>query len=387
MIISQALSVRFYRDDPTNQFPTYTNRSYKDLKYANYSENIDYVQYFQPTDTITIQIYDQGATTSALYPKLYIINDNGVQTELVLTRNFDDFFEFDINLTGKSGVHKLFAESHVTNQLNWRSEEFSVKDLTEELSNRDLVKVNWTNTAVSEDYNNFQVSYKHSLMNFCYVKGITKTPTTTSESTEHVEQTGTILLESKIMRAWQFETDPIPYHVCEQLLLAAGHFAFTINNEQYTVAEPSIEDVDGSVTLKTLNMTVTEVSALGLNSNNRGLDGGDAPAIPTANVELMKLTNITTQTTFNLPAGYLIQAIIVSQNPSSTVSFDIRIGETLGAGDIVQYDFGSVGLGTKPQVFTTATYISDTADTTIYVECIGAAGKSADVNILIVKGS
>jgi len=383
MFISIANSIGFALRD--SNLPNRENRLSYEEKYASFA-NKHYHQKFDLDDVVKTQVGSNVATVPTIevyQPELT------TSPTAVLVRSYtgnvdplDDryYFEFDIdfgNYLGKTLQVKVTQGSVI-----YLSEYVNAIDLTDDLENGYISRINYQNSSKPSDYTNFTIDYTTGIGHFIYVESTMRKPVAQGSDEVFENIDNKTLLEAQLYRARIFETGLIPTFLAEKIHAAGKHFYFEINDVQYiSDGIPSFKE--NGTNLISLSWTLTQKNVLGFNTDNRELiaTGGEImnAIIPRKN------ESVTSTWSFTLPKEYMLHVIYASHNTNSIANYVLNVGTTIGGTDLIDNDMGAILLSgaQNPLPFTFHEQKSYLVDTTIYVTITGA-GAIADIRAQLI---
>ena len=372
MIVSQANSIRFR--EVNSDLSGFDNTLLADEKF--YNDKIEtYCQRWQTTDTETVIVKSDTATV----PTVTVTNEDNSTSVITASPlssydqdadSVDDLFFFSFSVVFSSYLTESFI-TVVQDGTTYKSEPFKGdSDLTTELSNGDVLKIEYTN----ED-NAFQIDFSKKVVYTIYVAAIAKDYDFGGEQSIYDNQDEIEKLKESVQRLLSFRTLNIPRYLAETLKLASSMDSFVVNDIAFVRTEqPELTIIEGS-NLVDFSMLLTDKEYLGVNSHDIGFDcdtitGGDG-------VSNLKEDNASGSVTFAIPAGRQIHTLR-AQWVSGTVS--VKLGTTIG-GDELVYPFN---ISTTFTDTTVAIHgdISRDSDASVYATVTGGV---ANLDLMLLR--
>ena len=372
MFISVANSIHFV--EVNTDLPSPENVLTADQKRAGYTIKT-YCQRFKNTDTVTVQLGSDEATVPTVQVFMPHLEATIVPTLVSSyttdpdTANHRYYFEFDVVFSSYSDAIQIKATQ---GNSVWISEPVKAEDLTEDLANGNLLRIDHTNSSKPSDNFNFEIDYTTGIQFFFYVEAVLTNFNYPREDTLTKNIDRNKLLESKLSRAAELKTDQLPEYMCQLLSVAASHFYYTINGLQYVLEDDDIEQVEFT-NFQVLTQTVSQKDVLAFNTDNRGIEGFDMDI-----VTFSQNNNVTSTWSFTIEKERMTHVVYARHNASSVATYTFKAGTTIGGNDLISDFISEVDISDKTtwRRFPLHYYKGD-SNQTIYIEITGV-GAIAD---------
>lgn len=364
LVISRANSIHFVKSDSENQNIENT-LSYNE-KYASFRIGT-YCQKFDDGDTVTVQCVSDDITLPTV--TVYAYGEIGTLTPTLKTSYISAsryYFEFEVDMSNYNSYQYIQIKVEQGSD-TWWSERVQSKDLSEDLADGYILKLEYTNKDSPSSLPNIQIDYTTDIEFFLYVEAIVKDSKHDGEDEVFEDVDTKKLLESSLYKAREFKTSLIPEFMTDKVAIAGKHFVFLVNGLEYVVdGVPDTENKDSN--LKELSMTIIHKSVLGFSTDDKGMEGDGVEWTKTKKDE-----TVTSSWSFVVDAGYILHVIQAKHtNSSGATEAAIKAGYTPGGDDIIKewiiYD------GDYPVSYLLHEQIDFDNDKTVYIEILPTAG-------------
>jgi hypothetical protein len=380
MTISRANSIHFVKVD--GLLPNVENTLSFDEKYAGW-KNMLYCQKWDDASVVVVQVVSDsdtvptvnvnplsGAACADITPTL----EKSYPASGSLAARY--YFEFTVDF---SDYANRTIQIVVTQGADvWKSEYQQSLDLSSDLSDGDMVLIQYTNYENESALPNVQIDYTTGIEFFFYVEAVLKDISYQTEDQMFTNVTDKVLIESQTFKVRKLATRPLPEFMTDKIAIAGKCFTFLINDIQYTT-DGVPEIATPGANLRALTWTLVHTDILGFTSDDKSI------ILPTVDGLLTRAGDAIVSTwTFIVPAGYLMLAVVAGHDTGSAGEYTLNCGSTLHGVDYI--DTGSVPLSAVNTTFnlTTQPYFATAA--TVYVE-ISGAGAIGKIYVLLLRNT
>ena len=380
MTISRANSMHFVYVD--GLLPNAENTLSFDEKYAGWS-NRPYCQKWDDGAVVTVQVVSDsdtlptvnvnplsGAACADITPTL----EASYPATATLAARY--YFEFDVTMATYANRTIQIVVTQGTDV--WKSEYQKSLDLASDLSDGDMVLIQYTNKDNPAALPNTQIDYTTGIEFFLYVEAVLKDISYQVEDNMFTNINSKVLIESQTFKTRKLATIPLPEFMTDKIAIAGKCFTFLVNDIEYTTdGVPEIGTPGAN--LRSLVWTLVHTDILGFTSDDKSI------ILPTVDGLLTRSGDAIVSTwTFVVPAGYLMLAVVAGHDTGSAGDYTLNCGSTLHGVDYI--DTGSVPLAATNTTFnlTTQPYFATAA--TVYIE-ISGAGAIGKMYVLLLRNT
>lgn len=369
MVISRANSIHFVKVD--DNLKNIENTLSYNEKYGSY-KTWSYCQRFDKTLIQKVQI----SSNSDIVPTIVVtapnadINPTPITAALVDSRVIDEdtyyYFEFDVVMSYYLLCNWIQIKA-IQDDESWISEIIKVEDLTEDLENGRMLKLEYTNAGNTSILDNILINYTTGITFTLYVEAQVKDNDFQGEDEVFNNINEQTLINSQLFKARSFKTNPIPEFITDKIAIGGKCFNFYINDLKF-VTDGLPELTHTSSNLKSLAWTIIHNEVTGFSTDNKDID--DMTQIEY--IQVRKNEAITGSWTFDIPAGYILHMLIAGHGAGSTGDYTFKLGYTPGGSEILIDAVTEVPLAGDNVSFSIHQQkVFDTAKT-VYLETTGA---------------
>ncbi|MFA5727434.1 MAG: hypothetical protein WC886_07335 [Saccharofermentanaceae bacterium] len=380
MTISRANSIHFIKKD--GLLNNAENTLSGSEKYAG-NTIFSYCQKWNSADVVTVQVVSDSDTVptvnvnprsgAALADITATLKKPYPATATLAARYY---FEFDVDFANYAA---RIIQIKVTQGTDiWESEYQTCYDLTDDLADGELVKIEYTNKDAISVLPNVQIDYTTGIEFFFYVEAVLKDITYQGEDEEFTNINEKVLIESQLFKARKLATIPLPEFMTDKIAIAGKSFLFVVNDLQFTT--DGMPEVSApAANMRTLTWSLIHTDILGFTNDDKSIILPSVDGMLTRNGE-----GIVSSWTFMVTAGYLMLAVVAGDDTGSAGDYTVNVGSTLHGVDYV--DTGSVPLSGINTTFnlTTQPYFATAA--TVYVEITGS-GAIGKMYVLLLRNT
>ena len=367
IVISKANAVRFSHVD--GNMPSFDNRLTFDEKFFNRA-NPKFDQIWFQNDIILVQL-KAGLTATVVLNKIV---DGGSTSAITATgtTTYSAFKIYDYVITLSSVERFYFSASSEASEHT--SECQNVIAVSDENTNTEYLKCEWTNADAVSDTFQFDYSTTAALANVNYmrIRGQMLTYKPGGESTIYDNQNEVSKIKGNYYRDLVLDTEPIPRQIAEILIIAMQHDTFTVNDVGYVAQE--LAEVGALGSSVQLQATLRLVSSLGMNADDIGFD---CDSTSCSMIENKVDDAASGANTFSISSGYAVTQIIIKKLTGTPV---VKMGNSVGGEQIMSSR--TITSTTPPRVIN-INYAPDiTGAWTLYYD---VSGGTADIFVQTIQ--
>lgn len=378
LTISRANSIHFVKVD--GLLPNAENTLSGSERFGSFMIR-PYCQQWDKTDTVTVQLVSDSDTVPTI--EVFIPAPSTAITATLVasypaTSVMDAryYFEFDLVCSGYDAKTIQLRATQGTDV--WLSEYQSISDLTADLADGSMIKIEYSNVGGVSVLPATQIDYTTGIEFHLYVEAVLKDIGYTGEDKIFTNIGRKELIEAQVFKTRKLSTIPLPEFMTDKITIAGKCFNFVVNDLVYTTdGVPDIRESGSN--LRSLSWTLTNSEILGFTTDDKTIEITDMDGIITRYIDALVDT-----WTFIAPAGYLIHTVVAGHGIGSAGDYALTMGYSLHDDTIM--NAVDVPLAATNSTMAVHDQPAFEADTTVYVE-ISGAGAIAKLYIQLLRNT
>lgn len=341
MITSSKINSVTFKDT-SGSYPNKWNTLNTNRKMAGYGI-LDYCQKYDKDDVLYLQFTSDSATT----PTLTSFGDQ-VEIEIVSLTSSSSysgdvtryFYTFEVTL-GASYYDKEIYFTVEQDGDTLTSEPILVYDLSDDLTNGELVYIKYTNLDRNEsDLSDYWIDWSEVSYMYFYIEGVDR-EAISKEDIEVLEgsQSKTIISANNYSGI-KFQTGQIPDYLAIKLAIVSNLDYFEINGLEYIKEGETEIEPFGESNLFQVILNLTEKNTIGLNVDDVGITQTDTDM---AAIEAKRNTEVDTGGwEITNPDGYMLHSVFIKHAATSAADAVVNLGTTVGGDELIDDIQGNV---------------------------------------------